>query len=314
MPKPSVCDGMTNTSARLEQLPRAFGRRRIREVRPGRPAGAARAPRWLALGVARPARTSGGASGTRRGAARRRRGARRCSFAARASPETAGSPLAGSLVAAWPAGRAGRADGDTRCRRRRAAVRPRCARGLEIATTWSARRACARRERGIVAPDLGARAFRVVEKIEVVDGHDLRRACRAGISSGWRRARRRSGRPRASRPAASRADATPSSGRDRDAAVDDGRAGTTVRSSRSFQDDENRHDSPAAALTATSAGPARGRIRRRLSAAEARAGSRAGSARAKLAGCYHAAAFSSRVLTVRVTVFDCGREDRAERS
>ena len=216
MPKPSVCDGMTNTSARSIQRLALVGRRRSRAARRGRraAAGCARATRSARRPATRgrPARAA-----ARRAAwpaaARRRRAARRGSCAARACRETGCSPSAGSRRAARP-GRARRASRSMmRSAARRAGARRRAAVCVEIDDDLVGPPRVRRGERRVVAPDLGARALGMIEEVEVVDGDDLR-----GASS--RQQQRMAATAttsnvlarRAARSAASRAGATRGSG------------------------------------------------------------------------------------------------------
>ena len=119
--------------------------------------------------------------------------------------------------------------------------------------TWSARRACAARQRRVVAPDLGAGALGVIEKVQIVDRHDLRGLPR-------RNQQRMRGVHDVERPAREPLDRRPVQPvprevqePDRHAPIDDRRRPGRRPASRSFQDDENRlRDSPAGAV-ATSA-------------------------------------------------------------
>ena len=159
----------------------------------------------------------------------------------------------------------------------------------EIVTMWSARRACAPRERRVVAPDLRARPLRMIEKVEIVDRDEARGAARGNEQ----RVRRVHDVERAAGQLLDRRPLEPVprevQQRHRDAPIDEGRAGnilatpggpcrTTRRASAT------RRPEPTAPARARP----RGRIRRRPSARGAPVGSRAGSARAKLGGCYHA--------------------------
>ena len=112
-----------------------------------------------------------------------------------------------SRAASRAARRASRPTCDPRARRSVAATSP--AVKCETAMIASARRACAARQRRVVAADLGARALGMREEVEIVDRDDLRGVARRHQQRDAASARRRTRRRPAIPPAASRAGATP---------------------------------------------------------------------------------------------------------